>query len=67
MSASALYVLAAPIRATLCDCDWCGTVEANGASSSSEAEISNYLWIFRNCHRLSKFYLVLKYPHKLYA
>ena len=29
--------------------------------SSSEAEISNYFWIFRNCHRQSKFYLVLKY------
>ena len=67
VSASAPYVLAASIRATLCDCDRCGTVEANGVSSSSEAEISNYFWIFWNCHRLSKFYLVLKYSYKLYA
>ena len=67
MSASAPYVLAALIRATLCDGNWCGTVDANGTGSSSEAEISSYLWIFRPCQRLGKLFFLLKYLYQLYT
>lgn len=35
----ATYVLAAPIREALSDCDRCGTVDATGADSSTEGEI----------------------------
>ena len=55
MSASVPYVLAAPICATLCDGDWYGMVEENGAGSSLEAEMLNYLWIFWHCQRLVVF------------
>ena len=67
VSASAPYVLAALIRATPCDGNWCGTVDANGTGSSSEAEILSYLWIFRPCQRLGKLFFLLKYLYQLYA
>ena len=39
--------MVAPIYATLWDCDWCRTVDASDAGSSSEVQILKYVWIFQ--------------------